>query len=121
MALQPAHTCTASLPLFGRFPGGPGATFDTYIPPQGRIAMANEGGWCVISFTHSFRGRPQEILAPLRVLQPPAHGEVVVGATGGAMRIAYRPAPGYVGPDRFTVRMAAPETWDIPVQVTVTR
>ena len=120
-ALSPAHGCTASLPTFGRFPGGPDATFDTYLPPDGRIAMANDGGWCTIAFTHNWRGGTLELVSPLSVRVPPAHGEAMVGSVGTTMRIAYRPAPGYVGPDRFSVHMAGPDPWNIPVRVVVTR
>ena len=120
-ALSPAHACTASLPTFGRFPGGPNATFDTYLPPDGRIAMTNDGGWCTIAFTHNWRGGTLELVSPLSVRVPPAHGQAMVGTIGTTMRIAYRPAPGYVGPDRFTVFMAGPEPWNIPVQVNVRR
>ena len=118
-ALRPARTCKASLPWFGRYPTG--TPFDIYRPPDGRIAMANDGGWCTIVFTYSWRSFPGEIIAPLSVRKPPAHGQAMVGAFGKAMRIAYRPDPGYVGPDAFTVHMLAPDGWNIPVQVSVTR
>ena len=118
--LQPANTCSASLPTFGRFPGGPDPTFDTYLPPHGRIAMANTGGWCTIHFTFAVRGQIP-VIAPLAVARPPAHGQVEVGAVGQAMRIAYRPAPDFAGTDGFTVHMGGPEPWTIPVRVSVTR
>ena len=54
-----------------------------------------------------------------RPIQPPQHGNVVLGAIGGELRVAYQPIPGYVGPDFFRVRLAAPTPEEIPVRVTV--
>jgi len=119
-ALHPARACSASLPTFGRFPTGAGAGSDAYVPPDAQIAMGNDGGWCMIHFDFAVRGEIP-VIAPLRVTRPPAHGEAEVGSVGRSMRIAYRPAPGFAGTDRFTVYMAGPEPWDIPVHVTVTR
>ncbi len=120
MALHPARACSADLPTFGRFPTGGGTGSDAYLPPDGQIAMGNDGGWCMIHFDFAVRGQIP-VIAPLRVSRPPAHGEAEVGSVGHSMRIAYRPAPGFAGTDRFTVYMAGPEPWDIPVHVTVTR
>ncbi len=118
--LTPARPCTASLPVFGRFPGGPDPTFDTVLMPHGRIRTANDGGWCAIRFTFAVRGQIP-VIAPLSVARPPAHGQVVVGSVGQQMRIAYKPAPGFAGADRFAVWMGGPEPWRIPVRVTVAR
>ena len=117
-ALRPAQACHASLPTFGRFPGGRGMTFEIVMPPHGRIAMDNTGGWCAIRFHFAVRGQIP-VIAPLHLARAPAHGRVVVGNLDGAMRIAYRPAPGFSGRDRFSVRMGGPEPWTIPVRVRV--
>ncbi|MDE2005223.1 MAG: hypothetical protein KGI51_01550 [Rhodospirillales bacterium] len=118
--LRPAKHCAASLPTFGRFPGGPDATFDTYLPPAGKIRTDNDSGWCEIRFTFAVRGRIP-VIAPLALAEPPAHGTVALGNLDGTMRIAYRPAAGYAGADAFAVRMGGPEPWTIPVAVQVTR
>lgn len=119
-SLPQARDCTASLPTFGRFPTGGGTGSDAYMPPEGQIAMRNDGDWCTIHFTFAVRGQIP-VVVPLRVKRSPAHGQVEVGSVGQEMRIAYRPAPGFVGTDPFMVYMAGPEPWNIPVQVTVTR
>jgi hypothetical protein len=117
--LHPAAACAASLPPFGRFVAGdiPGGTI--YIPPDARITMANDGGWCTISFNFAVAGEIP-VVPPLRVTRPPEHGEAAVGSVGQDLRIAYRPTPGFVGADHFVVHMAGPEPWRIPVQVAVT-
>ena len=118
--LHPAADCVASLPVFGRFARGSGPPGELYLPPDGRIAMANDGGWCTIDFTHSMYEGLLPIVAPLHVRRPPAHGEAMVGSVGPSMRIAYRPAPGFTGSDGFSVRMGGPQPWNIPVEVLVT-
>jgi hypothetical protein len=115
--LRPAHECSASLPTFGRFPGGRREV--TYIPPDGSIQMANDGGWCWIQ-TQAIWER-QLYTAEIHLTEPPANGTAVVGSVDGQMRIAYRPAPNYVGPDAFHVALGGPTPWDIPVRVAVTR
>ncbi|MGH7043542.1 MAG: hypothetical protein ACREFY_15645 [Acetobacteraceae bacterium] len=119
-ALHPAQACTASLPTFGRFPGGRSFLDEIYLPPDARIAMANDGGWCTVRFTYAVRGEIP-VVALLHVARPPAHGRAAVGSVGPSMRIAYRPVPGFAGTDAFTVHMAGPEPWNIPVYVTVIR
>jgi hypothetical protein len=113
--LRPAHDCSATLPTFGRFPAGRREV--VYIPPDGSISLGNDGGWCWIQ-TEAVWER-QLYTAPLEVTQPPAHGSAVVGSYGGKFRIAYRPAPGYAGPDAFHVALGGPTPWDIPVRVLV--
>lgn len=114
--LHAAHDCWPDLPIFGRFPGG-GWNEVIYKPPKGSITMGNDGGWCWIQTVEQFG---QKVFTPeLDVTQPPAHGAVVVGSVADKLRIAYRPTPGYVGPDSFHVHLGGPTPWDIPVQVTV--
>jgi len=119
IALHPAARCTASLPWFGRYPAGDEQVPEIYRAPDGRIAMDNDGGWCTIDFTYSIYAGLLPVVAPLRVARPPAHGAAEVGSVGPAMRIAYRPAPGFAGQDDFAVHMGGPEPWTIPVHVTV--
>ncbi|MBN8874826.1 MAG: hypothetical protein J0H67_18465 [Rhodospirillales bacterium] len=114
--LPAARVCDASLPPFGFVVyARDDAPWDA--PPNGRIAMANDGAWCQIRFEHAWIN--MLIQAPLTVEQPPAHGEVLVGSIGYSLRIAYRPVPGFVGQDHFVVRLHGPDPWDIPVAVTV--
>lgn len=115
-ALPPAHVCQASLPPFGHWQyARDDAVF--YAAAKATIAMANDGGWCQIAFEHDWGGRPAQ--EPLTVTTPPAHGEAIVGSVGVSLRIAYRPAAGFVGSDAFIVHLTAPDPWDIPVTVTV--
>jgi hypothetical protein len=116
--LRPAQSCEASLPFFGRWHYiGEKKVPPGYMPPDGRIRMRNDGGWCTLSNQFTWEYIP--MTPPMTVAQPPQHGEVVLGATGGALRIAYRPRPGYVGPDGFLVHLDAPSPETIPVRVTV--
>lgn len=118
-ALPAAQACHAALPVFGRFPTGVHSVgLDIYLPPDGRITMDNDGGWCAIRFSHLLRGAIP-VIGRLRLLHPPRHGAVQLGTLDGKMVIAYRPAQGFAGPDRFTVRMGGPQPWTIPVQVQV--
>lgn len=116
-ALAPSKLCEPNLPVFGRFffPGDvpPG----TYIPPQGNIRMNNDGNWCQIS--HVFVFRQVEEVGTMTLAKTPAHGEVRTGAVGKQLRIAYRPAPGFIGTDDFVVHLAVSQPWDIPVRVIV--
>jgi hypothetical protein len=119
-SLRPAQSCQASLPFFGHWHYiGEEAVPPGYMPPDGRIRMDNDGGWCTLSNRFTWEYIP---MTPLMTMaQPPQHGDVVLGATGGSLRIAYRPAPGYAGPDSFQVHLDAPSPETIPVQVVVTR
>jgi hypothetical protein len=118
-ALPVASACQASLPHFGRDQYARERTANYYAPPEASIVTNNDGGWCQIHF--QFYWARQPIQAPLAVTTPPMHGDAMVGSVGDSLRIAYRPAPGFTGQDRFVVHLTAPEPWDIPVPVTVTR
>ncbi len=114
---QPASpACVGSLPPFGRWHYAAERVV-YYFPPHATITVGDDGGWCQIAFEHYWGDHP--IQAPLAVVAPPAHGEAMVGSIGLSLRIAYKPAPGFTGSDRFTVHLTAPEPWDIPVAVTV--
>jgi hypothetical protein len=118
-SLRPAQSCEASLPFFGHWHYiGEKDVPPGYMPPDGRIRMGNDGGWCTLSNQFTWEYIPMTPL--MTVAQPPQHGEVVLGATTGALRIAYRPAPGYAGADGFQVHLDAPSPETIPVRVTVT-
>lgn len=108
--LPPAHECRAALPLFGH-PAG------DYIAPQGSMQMDNDGGWCLLQFTQTFR---QIYIVPsVSVVDAPAHGQVVAERLSGRIGLAYRPAPGFTGTDHFAVRTDGPLPHTIPVDVTV--
>jgi hypothetical protein len=55
----------------------------------------------------------------MRVETPPRAGEVIVGAVGMVMQIAYRPRPGFAGSDGFQVYIGGSEPEMIPVRVLV--
>ena len=108
--LQPSRACQATLPVFGHYACG-------YVAPDARLAMSNDGGWCWFAFTEMFR---QAASVPaVSVTAPPSHGQAVIEISHGRIGVAYQPAPGFVGSDRFTVRTNGPIQHNIPVQVTV--
>jgi hypothetical protein len=116
-ALPAAGTCQADLPFFGYYRYTRDER-EQYVDPDGRIAMANDGGWCAIRYqvmmlNGGFATGNAEVKAP------PAHGEVLVGTLDGLLRIAYRPQPGFVGSDVFSVYLRGPIPYVIPVRVKV--
>ena len=116
--LRPAQSCAASLPFFGHYyHAGEHNAGSFFQPADGRIALRNDGGWCAIR--HRFAWQGLVMAPPMTVLQPPRHGEVVLGALAGDLRLAYRPNPGYAGSDQFVVRLQSPIPETIPVQVAV--
>jgi len=117
-ALHAAGTCDANLPVFGWFSGG-GRFMQWYLAPHGSIIMDNDGGWCSIRYDAYYGTVP--ITPEMRVVEPPQHGDVVVGSLAKVLRIAYRPTPGYVGQDAFKVHISGPTPDNIPVNVVVTR
>ena len=115
-ALPAASACEASLPFFGHFINA-GERIPMYAEPDGRITMRNDGGWC--SIRHQLVLNNTAVIGTFNLLQPPAHGQVVVGTLQGLARIAYRPEPGFVGNDEFSVRVTNPMRDTIPVRVSV--
>jgi hypothetical protein len=108
--LQFATGCTASLPWFGHADG-------LWTAPLGTIAMSNDGGWCSLQFEQAFK---QLLIVPeISVATPPAHGEVQAERLPGRLAVAYRPAPGFVGTDHFSVLTDGPYPHTIPINVTV--
>lgn len=77
------------------------------------MQMRNDGGWCAISV--ALNGKPY---AAGLLIDRAAHGAVFIHPVGDATRIDYTPAPGYVGPDQFTVRLI-PGSPELRVSVTV--
>ena len=81
--------------------------------------MSNDGGWC-------WRGSPAQLGSTLyaptfRITSSPAHGELRMGeATKNLTRIAYKPAPGFIGVDTFTLTESV-TAWQIIATITVTQ
>jgi hypothetical protein len=116
--LQPAQYCDATLPFFGHYRHiGRRNSGPLFQPADGRITMRNDGGWC--SIQHKFAYEGLVLTAPMTLTVPPRHGEVVLGSLQEELRLAYRPAPGYAGPDAFEARLDSPVPETIPVRVTV--
>lgn len=117
-SLRPATECSSVLPPFGRFlyPGQNRRSAE-YIPPDGRIVLRNDGGWCAIRYASSFNGTLD--VPAIGVETPPQNGEVKLGHVGTTLWIAYRPRPGFSGGDSFVVRQLSPQPWDVPVRVIV--
>ena len=117
-SLRPVADCQSALPFFGhvRYPGDPLRGWQ-FIPAEGSIQMRNDGGWCSIRHQFNFNGA---ISTPeMTMLDPPSHGEVVLGALEGRIRLAYQPKPGFIGTDQFRVRLHSPIPEEIPVRVVV--
>ena len=116
--LRPAQYCEASLPFFGHYRMiGAREAGVMFQPADGRIILRNDGGWCTIRHTFAYEGLV--LTAPMTLTVSPQHGNVVLGASGGQLRLAYQPAAGYVGPDFFEARLASPVPETIPVHVVV--
>lgn len=117
-SLRPAQACIATLPFFGHYKHiGERNDRGMYMPPDGRITMRNDGGWCTIRHAYTFNNVVQT--PPMTLIDPPQQGRVELGSVGGELWLAYQPLPGFVGPDKFQVRLAAPVPETIPVTVTV--
>jgi len=108
--LRPSQECMTDLPTFGH----PDLQ---YWPPHGTMTMSNDGGWCWLQFGQSFRAA---LIHPdATVVEPPAHGTLDLTKMSDRISMAYRPAPGFAGTDRFAVRTDGPLPHTIPVDVTV--
>ena len=113
VAGQPqAASCVASLPWFGHEQGW-------YTAPRGRINTSNDGGWCDLQFIQFFRQVYSKDQPTISVVEPPSHGEVTAERLSDRLAVAYRPAPGFVGTDHFSVRTDGPIPHTIPIEVTV--
>jgi hypothetical protein len=67
-----------------------------------QIKMSNDGEWCWLTLWGTAKGTALYV-PTFRVTQLPAHGEMLMGEVNNRARIAYRPAPGFVGVDAFTI------------------
>ena len=76
-----------------------------------KMTVSNEGGWCGIVAQRG--GRPYD--SGLLTLRPD-HGKLLVHRVGDITRITYTPMRGYVGPDKFAVKLIP---GDAVVNVTV--
>ena len=54
-----------------------------------KIRMSNDGGWCWIDISATYAS--MQYVPSYRVVQPPAHGELLMGSFEKKARIAYRP------------------------------
>lgn len=86
--------------------------------PVATITMNNDGAWCWMDSTETWRGR---VYGPwLTVTQPPRSGTLQIDVIEGFTRVAYRPNPGFVGNDAFQTRSQA-LNYDVDYQVDVSR
>jgi hypothetical protein len=108
--LQSSHDCQTSLPTFGH-------PDYQYWPPQGRIAMSNDGGWCWVQFGQVFRAL--QFVPETIVVDQPANGQVTLEKMKDRISVAYRPSPGFTGADQFAVRTEGPFPHTIPFAVIV--
>ena len=113
IAGQPqAASCVASLPWFGHESGW-------YTAPRGAITTSNDGGWCDLQFIQFFRQLYSKNQPTISVVEPPSHGDATAARLSDRLAVAYRPAPGFVGTDHFSVRTDGPVPHTIPIEVTV--
>ena len=116
-ALAPAARCHADLPFFGYYKYTRDEPMQ-YMEPDGRIAMGNDGGWCMIRYQLTM---PNGGLSAgeMEVTQPPVGGTVMVGTLDRLLRIAYQPNPGFTGQDAFLVHIKGPIPYVVPIRVFV--
>lgn len=83
---------------------------------EGSIVMSNDGNWCwgIMTAIH-FRTPTAPLYA---IVTPPQNGEILTTRLNETTRLGYRPNPGFVGTDRFTVR-DTPINFDRTFTVTV--
>jgi hypothetical protein len=89
-------------------------------PPDGQTVLAqmrvsDEGGWCGIVTNHGGAAYDSYLM-----VVRPVHGRVYAHHVGTNTRIDYTPDAGYVGGDRFSVRLI-PGNAQIESTVTVTQ
>jgi hypothetical protein len=72
-----------------------------FVVGASTITMSNDGGWCWLSLWAN-QGSMRYV-PTFRVAQPPAHGQLVMGEVSNRARVAYRPAAGFAGEDRYRI------------------
>lgn len=92
----------------------------TASPPDGvavvaQVQVSGEGGWCGSTLTRG--GAPYDSYL---LVNRPNHGRVFAHRVGTKTRIDYTPDAGYVGTDKFAVRLI-PGNAVFEAAVTVTR
>ena len=80
---------------------GGGFAYAGGIALPSTVTMNNDGGWCGgLSYTteggHVFG-------VPMHLTKQPDHGEVSIRVRDKGTVVAYRPNPGFIGSDSFTV------------------
>jgi hypothetical protein len=87
-------------------------------PTPNVITMGNDGGWCgnlnISVYVRLAWG------APMHLTRGPDHGQVSIVVESGGTRVLYKPDPGFIGSDSFSV---VNETLNIvmPYDVVVTQ
>jgi hypothetical protein len=85
------------------------------------VSVGNDGGWCAISVARAGSKDTGPIPYKTGLLAGrPSHGKVYIHTVGDATRIDYTPAPGYAGPDSFTVTLV-PGAAVLRAEVTVAK
>jgi hypothetical protein len=71
------------------------------VPATGEITMSNDGGWCGqrlgVEYNQTIFG------GAMRVSRRPAHGRVSITRHKDGTDVYYKPNPGYIGQDAFSV------------------
>jgi hypothetical protein len=89
-------------------------------PPDGKAVLAqiqvsNEGGWCGISLNRGGVAYDSYLM-----VTRPTHGRIFAHHVGNNTRIDYTPDAGFVGTDRFAIRLI-PGNAEFEAAVTVTQ
>jgi hypothetical protein len=87
-------------------------------PASGTITMSNDGGWCGqhlgVEYNETIYG------GAMNLSQRPQHGQVSIVRHQGYTDVDYKPNPGYIGPDSFSVLVTLYNI-DKPYNVTVVK
>lgn len=82
---------------------GGGAAYMGGPPVSDTVTVSNDGNWCSWTRATILAGTSEPLGVPMRVTQQPAHGEITITVMAAATKIAYKPAAGFTGTDRFTL------------------
>ena len=81
----------------------PAAYAGDVSPLATEFTMKNDGGWCWYLRTTHVSNITQTFGVKMHVVSHANHGSVKITPLANATRIAYKPEPGFIGTDEFSV------------------
>jgi hypothetical protein len=87
------------------------------------LDLNNDGNWCwkTVYYKGGTRIYMSAYYVSVTAGNPPKHGRVLIGdAPDSKVRVAYQPAPGFVGTDSFTIHFGVADS-DVTFAVTVSQ